>query len=243
MSERKRIAIPVADLHDKPRNDSMRVTQGLYGEAVEILHSAGEWAHVRLVRDGYEGHVIAQALGDSQVLASRLFSVPAGHIYSAPDIKSSPVTEIYRGACVAVKATDGGFMELAEGGFVHAAQMQEAPTDMAAKASEYLFVPYLWGGKTSRGIDCSGLVQVILQACGMESPRDSGPQEKALGRPLAAFETPDRNDLVFWKGHVGMLTGPQKLIHANAFHMRVAEEDFGQARQRIGEPTSIRRLQ
>jgi cell wall-associated NlpC family hydrolase len=136
------------------------------------------------------------------------------------------------------------------GGYVparHLAPLDVMAHDPVAVAESLLGVPYLWGGKTSLGVDCSGLVQIALAACGIKSPRDSAPQERALGTPVATdLSGLRRGDLLFWKGHVAMLRDAETLIHANAFHMAVAIEPIAEAIARIGrsgsEMTSIRRM-
>jgi cell wall-associated NlpC family hydrolase len=128
----------------------------------------------------------------------------------------------------------------------HLALLGANEPDFVAVAERFLDVPYLWGGKTSLGLDCSGLVQVSLAACGIASPRDSAVQEQALGKPLASVGDVRRGDLVFWKGHVAIVRDEASLIHANAFHMTVAIEPIGEAITRIraagGEVASVRRL-
>ena len=242
MAEMLRILRPVVDLHAAPRRDGMRVTQALWGEAAEILHSHEGWAHVRLQADGYEGFMEEEALGPAPAPTHRLM-VPSAHVYPQPDIKSAPAFEAYLGCGLAVAGVEGNFLRLAQGGFLAAAVMDAKPADPAAMAAQFLHVPYLWGGKTARGLDCSGLVQIALAACAISAPRDSGPQQQQLGRPVAQAEALQRNDLVFWKGHVGMLTAPDRLLHANAHHMQVVEEDFALAIARIGKPAAIKRLQ
>lgn len=242
MADLPRILWPVADLHEGPRRDAIRVTQALYGEAAEILEAHEGWARVRLENDGYEGFVMEEALGQAPAPTHRLM-VPASHIYPQPDIKSAPATEAFLGCGLAVAGREGNFLKLVQGGFLHAAHVEARHADSASVAALFLHVPYLWGGKTARGLDCSGLIQIALAACGIRSPRDSGLQQQALGVALAEGAPLSRNDLVFWPGHVGILTAAGRLLHANAHHMMVAEEDLGAAIARIGKPAAIKRLQ
>jgi cell wall-associated NlpC family hydrolase len=127
----------------------------------------------------------------------------------------------------------------------HLAPLDRVEPDFVAVAERFLGTPYLWGGKTNNGVDCSGLVQVALAACGMPCPRDSDMQERALGAPVALADS-RRGDLLFWKGHVAIVRDAATLLHANAFHMMVAVEPIAEALARIeaaGSPvTSVKRL-
>ena len=164
-----------------------------------------------------------------------------------------PLTVLPFGARVAVAGWRDPFALLADGGAVHAAHLTDATTpagDFVAVAESFLGAPYLWGGRTPDGVDCSGLVQAALTAAGIACPRDTDMQERALGQPLdTADGMPElrRGDLVFWRGHVGVMQDGHRLLHANGFHMLVETEPFAVARERIaknsfGAVTSIRRL-
>lgn len=242
MAESLQVLWPIADLHREARRDGMRVSQALSGEGVEILSAHEGWARVRLQADGYEGFMQEEALGKAPSPTHRLM-VPASHIYPEANIKSAPVVEAYLGCGLAVAGREGNFLKLAGGGFIIAAHVERQHADPASIAAQFLHVPYLWGGKSMRGLDCSGLIQLALAACGMKAPRDSGPQSESLGVALPQAAALKRNDLVFWKGHVGILTAPGLLLHANAFHMQVVEESLAGAIARIGAPSVIRRLQ
>jgi cell wall-associated NlpC family hydrolase len=153
-----------------------------------------------------------------------------------------------------VAETYQNFVRLADGGFVFAAHLcplDEPESDFVAVAERLLHAPYLWGGKSSLGVDCSGLVQISLDAAGVISPRDTDLQQQALGRPLPVEDRLsglERGDLVFWRGHVGIMRDAETLLHANAHHMMVANEPLAEARDRIfggtgALITSIRRLE
>jgi cell wall-associated NlpC family hydrolase len=239
MADIFRVHQSIADLHQAPRRDSMRVSQALYGETAQRLEAHEGWVRVKLSRDGYEGWVMEEALGPNLKPATHQLTVIASHIYPAANIKSAPVQEIYRGSALTVTGRAENFATLEGGGFVFAKHVEANPADAAALAAQYLGVPYLWGGKTARGLDCSGLIQIILQLLGLHPPRDSGPQCEDLGTPT---QIPARNDLVFWKGHVGIMSSKTRLIHANGFHMAVVEEDLDEACARMGAPLAIKRL-
>jgi cell wall-associated NlpC family hydrolase len=172
-------------------------------------------------------------------------------VFPGPSIKLPPLEALPLGGRLAVARIDGPFAITASGGYVparHLAPLDAMESDFVAVAERFLGTPYLWGGKTSLGLDCSGLVQVALAACGIASPRDSDVQENALGKPLASstdLSKLRRGDLLFWKGHVAIVRDEATLIHANAFHMAVVIEPIEEAIARIraagSEVTSLRR--
>jgi cell wall-associated NlpC family hydrolase len=171
--------------------------------------------------------------------------------YPGPDHKSQPAAFLPMNAAVNVLKIGEKYAELAGGRYAiagHLAPLAEAASDFVAVAEQYLGVPYSWGGKTALGLDCSGLVQTALNAAGLDCPRDSDMQE-GLGRALPTHRLDHlrRGDLVFWKGHVGIMTSPHDLLHANGHFMQVTREPLATAVGRIaaayGKVTSIRRFQ
>jgi cell wall-associated NlpC family hydrolase len=245
-----RIVFACADVQKAPRRDAMRMTQALMGEAVRVFEAQEGWAHVQLEADGYVGFVEEEVLAARGPAPTHWLSVPSSFAYPAADLKTSPVQELFFGTRLTIISIEGQYARTSQGGFLpvsHVKPIGEWRSDPAHIASEFLHVPYLWGGKTARGLDCSGLIQLALNACGISALRDTDMQEISLGRALAAGEALQRNDLVFWKGHVGILSNPKTLIHANGTHMQVVEEPLAQAIARIAagatEVTSIRRLQ
>ena len=177
-----------------------------------------------------------------KIAAIRTFAFPG------PSIKLPPVDTLPMGAKIAVVREDGPFAITGENLYLprtHLAPLDANAADFVAVAERFVGTPYLWGGKSSLGIDCSGLVQVALNACGIPCPRDSDMQEAALGKPtsLAGLQS---GDLIFWKGHVAIARGRNSMIHANAHHMQVAIEPVAEALARIGatgsQVTSVRRL-
>jgi cell wall-associated NlpC family hydrolase len=169
-------------------------------------------------------------------------------VFPGPSIKLPPMDALPLGARIAVAREQEGFAVTSSGGFVpmrHLAPVANVEPDFVAVAERFVGVPYLWGGKSSLGLDCSGLVQIALTACGIKCPRDSDMQESALGKSasLAGLQS---GDLIFWKGHVAIARGRNSMIHANAFHMAVTIESVAEALARIGaagsQVTSVRRL-
>jgi cell wall-associated NlpC family hydrolase len=241
-----RITIPVADLTRTP--NGARDRQLLMGDPVTILHDVGQHRLVRAERDGYHGYVEARHLGPPQTPSYHV-TARSTHAYSAPDIKSAETMTLSFGSRLAVRREHASFIET-EFGFIprqHVHPMDAHATDPAAVAHVFLGTPYLWGGNSGFGIDCSGLVQAALHACFLPCPGDSDQQEARLGAALPSDAPFDRNDLVFWRGHVAIVTDSNMLIHANAGHMAVATEAIDTAIARIeaqgdGPPTAHKRL-
>jgi len=249
--ETKEIAVPLLSLYREPRFDARLDTQGLMGERVRVFDVQEGWAWLQLEADGYVGYASADDLAVPQVENSHRIAVPSTFMFPAPDIKSQPVVTVTMGARVAVVGGDERFAHLANGRFIvarHLKPLGESEPDFVAVAEAYLNVPYLWGGKSVLGIDCSGLVQLSLAASGEASPRDSDMQEVQLGRALPKddLSSLERGDLVFWEDHVGIMTDAHTLLHANGHFMQVAREPLLPAVERIARRhspvTGIRRL-
>lgn len=244
------VAQPVASILDKPDGCGRQVTQALLGEVVDVFEERDGWCHVQLRRDSYVGYMQARDLDHATAVATHRVSVPLALSFPEPDIKSQPAMALPLNAEVAAIGHDAKFLRLADGRYICRVHLQPAisfAADYVAIASQFIGVPYLWGGKSFMGLDCSGLVQLSLQACGIECPRDADMQEEELGVGIPKGADLRRGDLVFWKGHVGLLEDAQTLLHANGTHMRVVSEPLRVATSRIaagGSPvTSIKRIQ
>jgi hypothetical protein len=240
---------PIADLRREPAHEAALDTQALFGERVTVVETTDEgWVRGRLETDGYVGWLSANALGPvgptptHKVIAPRTFGFPG------PDINLPPMIALPMGAALPIVRQTERFAINGYGWHFpagHLAPIAAKQPDFVAVAESFLNAPYLWGGKSSLGIDCSGLVQISLQAAGFASPRDSGIQEQALGKALPLSDL-KRGDLIFWKGHVAIARDATTLIHANAHHMMVAFEPVAKALARIeaadSEITSVKRL-
>jgi cell wall-associated NlpC family hydrolase len=206
------------------------VTQLLFGEGFMVLETRDGWCWGTSARDSYVGYVNEANLQfGAEPAATHRLRAAATHSFEAPSIKSPVVRPLYRGSLVCVINTGGDFAQLADGSFVRSktlADINQHERDWVLLAGDMLETPYLWGGRSRAGIDCSGLVQVSLQACGIGCPRDCDMQH-ALGDaipPDVWDEGLERGDLVFFLGHVGIMVDSQVLLHANAFHMKTVVE-------------------
>jgi len=242
---------PVVTLHKAPRFDAMQLTQALFGETAKLFHEEEGWAWVQLTRDGDVGYVNGNALSRHGLAPTHRVAVPSTFMYPEASLKAQPAIPLTLNAQVTVTAETGAYSQLSNGRFVFTAHLKKADAfedDFVAVAEMFLHVPYYWGGKSVQGLDCSGLVQLALEACGRPALRDSDMQEQTLGQALMVNDLDGlrRGDLVFWDGHVGIMTDATTLLHANGHHMMVAAEPLKDAVDRIaaryGQMTSIRRL-
>jgi len=242
----------VAPLRRAPAPDAPLETEALYGEAVAVYDESQGWAWVQLLRDSYVGYLPASALGAPTAATHRLAALRS-FAYPGPSIKTPPALALSLGAQLAVKSHQGEFFVTGDGLHLyaqHLAAIDAFEPDFVAVAERFLEAPYLWGGRTSVGLDCSGLVQSALAAAGVKAPRDADMMEAGLGAPVAFDESLSglaRGDLIFWKGHVGVMQDARTLLHASGWHMKVVSERLrvtcGRINEKAGGPiTSIRRL-
>ena len=243
-----RVTTPSASLKSAPDMLAEQASQLLFGETFEVLLEEQDFAFGQSERDGYVGYVHKDALSAGRGSPDHRVSVLRTFAFSEPSIKSTPVAAYSLNALVTPTASEGRFVKDASGGwFIHAhlSRIGDFDDEPVAVAERFVGVPYLWGGNDSLGLDCSGLVQQAMRACGKACPRDSD-QQMALGAPVSDPQSLRRGDLIFWKGHVGFIAGPNRLLHANAHHMAVALEALDEAVQRIedagsGTPIAFRR--
>jgi cell wall-associated NlpC family hydrolase len=224
-----------APLRRQPAPDASLETEALKGERVTVYETDQEgWCWGQLERDGYVGWLPANALMEPGPPATHWVRVLRTLAFPGPSIRLPPLAGYSLGCRLAVLRTEGP-LAATPSGFVparHLAPLDAHETDFVAIAERFVGVPYLWGGKTSLGIDCSGLVQVALHACGAPCPRDSDMQERALGEAVDVAGV-RRGDLVFWKGHVAIVRDAATVVHAAAFHMMVVIEPIADVVRRV----------
>jgi hypothetical protein len=249
----RRVAASYQSLHRHPSLDAPVDTQALFGELADVFEEREGWAWVQLRGDGYVGYLPTDALGDIAAEPTHRVSALRTFVYPGASLKLPHQGLLSLNSHVTVAEIEGDYARLATGGYVmsaHLVSIGEYATDYVAVAERFLHTPYLWGGKTSIGIDCSGLAQTSLFAAGIHAPRDSDLQEQALGASVEIL--PDlsglqRGDLIFWKGHVAIMLDEISMIHATGHTMTVSIEPLVVAEERIrtvsyGPITSIKRL-
>jgi cell wall-associated NlpC family hydrolase len=242
----------LAPLREAPSSDAMLLTQALKGERVTIYDRNGEgFAWGQLNSDGYVGWLPDRALARPTGKPTHKITALRSLAFPGPSIKLPPVETLVMGAIVTVTREDGPFAVTREGWYLprrHLGGIDRHEADFVAVAARFVGTPYLWGGKSSLGIDCSGLVQVALNAAGTGCPRDSDMQQDGLGRTLDSAESKklQRGDLIFWNGHVAIVRDGDTIVHANAHHMTTVIENTRDAIARIksagSEIAAIKRL-
>ncbi|WP_031554687.1 C40 family peptidase [Parvularcula oceani] len=242
---RRRVAQPALSIRREPRDGAGQETQALFGEGFTVYEETGGWAWGQAEFDGYVGYVRAEGLAEPKDAPTHRVAALRTYRYPKPDLKAPPLGLVSMNAKVAPgePSEDGKFVSDGEGGWVvaaHLVPLAEGGEDPAAVAERFLGTPYFWGGRESLGLDCSGLIQNAYEACGVCVPRDADLQEAFFSRAdhgeivwerenaearftAAALR---RGDLVYWRGHTGVMLDGQRLLHANATHMAVSVDDL-----------------
>lgn len=249
---RFQVATSTAPIRKSADAGAEQVNQALFGETFMAYEQHKGWAWGQLESDGYVGYMSLNNLVERVNEPTHRVSVLRSFVFERPDLKSPVIMTLSTNAKVRVDSEERGFAKIAGSGWIfraHIASLAEREPDFVAVAERYLGAPYLWGGRESIGLDCSGLVQASLEAAGVKVLRDSDMQAASVGtmiEPGEGFANLKRGDLVFWTGHVGIMLDATRLIHANAWHMAVEIEPLAEAVARIrpvaGEVKVVRRL-
>ena len=236
----------VSALRETPSLSARLETQALHGEIFVVYDVREGWAWGQCALDHYVGYVRAEDLSAEIIAPTHRVAALRSVQFPLPDLKSQPHALLSCNAKVAIIESEAAFSRSARGGWIpsaHLAPLKARACDWVASAERLVGAPYLWGGKDSFGVDCSGLVQTALETAGIDAPRDADLQEAELGREIE-FDAKRlaRGDLLFWEGHVGIMANATHLLHANGFHMQTAIEPLSDAITRIGAPRRARRF-
>jgi cell wall-associated NlpC family hydrolase len=239
-------------LHSAPSEAAMRDTELLYGEVFVVYETNDGWCWGQAVRDNYVGYAHASALTDPGETPDHRIIGLSTPLLREPSLKTSPLDLLPLNARVKVIGRESKCLQIEGGGFIyekHIAPLSYRAPDWVAVAQRFLGVPYIWGGRTLAGLDCSGLIQTALEASDIDIPRDSDQQEAALRNDVPVTSNLSglvRGDIVFWTDHVGVMLDSERLLHANGFYGEVAIEPLRTAVERITAAgnaiTSIKRL-
>ena len=242
-----RVCRTLADLFSQP--NGVRQRQLVFGDRVLIYEKCSKMSFVRSEKDSYVGYISNSALCETSISSTHNVIAPICHLYEEPHIKAREVMTLTMGAKIFGSIVRNGFTQTREGWIKNnlIRERGEWLNDPVSVAEQLLSAPYLWGGNSAMGIDCSGLIQLSCHACGLTCPADSDMQAAELGYSLQENAPLQRGDLVFWQGHVAWLSAPEVIIHANAFHMAAVKEDLHCAIMRItkqgdGKPLFYKRL-
>lgn len=253
---RHQVVLPVVPVHQRPAAASGMETQLLFGTLFDVYDVAQGWAWGQEVIEsgpwagkGYVGYVPKMALSLPVFDPTHRVSALRAPVFARADFKSAIRNHLPLNARIPLEEQDGDYLTFLDQGFVHkkhVTRVGSTESDFVSIAEQHTGLPYVWGGVAPDGVDCSGLVQTSLRAVGYDAPRDADLQESSLGKELDKDTQLQRGDFIFWKGHVGIMRDRETLLHANAFHMKVASEPLDGAIARISQSgslvTSMRRL-
>jgi cell wall-associated NlpC family hydrolase len=245
MSVPARIIAAAAPLKGRPDFAAELATELLFGERVTVGFARDDWAEVVNATDGYRGFVPAETLGEDAPQPTHKIGDLRGFVYGEPNMKTTPLTALSFLSAVQVTGEKSGFFEIENEGWIyhrHLVGLDHVEPDYVATALRFVGVPYLWGGRTSLGLDCSALTQLSLAAAGIAAPRDSGPQSQKLGQRVIGDVRLQRGDLCFWPGHVAIAVNETEIVHANAHWMSVVREPLADLVARVDRAPDVRRI-
>ena len=237
----KRISIPICNLSLQPYYNSPIETQLIFGEEVEIIDKKGSWLNCRVIQDNYKGWIKKNSVSELEAPNFQVISLVC-HIYEKPDIKSRTLNTLFYNSKIQIMHKDNLWFVCNYKGkkgyifnkhLIEIKSIKENGNDWVKKVEQFVNTTYLWGGKSYLGVDCSGLLQLVLQSYQILLPRNSNDQFKS--KKLISFNKNkiERGVIIFWKGHVAIATNNNDIIHANAYHMKVNIEKYINVRDRI----------
>lgn len=246
------ISSRVAAIRQAPKSHAALDTEALFGQKFLVLEKEEGWAWGQLQQDNYVGYIQSNALDSVPNWPTHRVTAQATFLFPKRDIKAPPVLRLPLLSELEIGDEDDEFLQTKNNGFIYKPHTDRIDSfkerDFVSVAERFIETPYLWGGRTCNGIDCSGLVQIAREACGFKTPRDSDMQRDAIGTHLhieQALSNLQRGDLIFWNGHVGIMTDPQTLLHANAHHLKTVKEPLdtvtARAKKQGSEIIAIRR--
>jgi cell wall-associated NlpC family hydrolase len=239
------VTTPVSDVYGVPDVNAKRgkfETQLVQGEIFIVTEEKNGWCKGTCAYDGYAGYVESSRLTKQTVSPTHIVTAARSHIYRDPSIKSPLVATLSFGSQIRLTGKEEGFVQINGGAWIfekHVSLLGTVEKDYIATARKFLETPYYWGGRSGFGIDCSGLVQVSLALAGISAPRDSDVQENHIGKAVDKAQT---GDIVFFKGHVGLMADDRHLLHANATHMKTVIEPLADVIERGNAVTAVRRI-
>ena len=226
------INVPSVDLLGAP--EGKRNRQLIYGSKVKYFSAAKGWAFIQNTYDNYVGYVPENTIA-SETQKTHIVTAPLAHVFMEPNIKSKNIEILPLAARVSGEVIENGFLET-ELGWISVSQLKrktELSKDPVEVSKLLQNAPYLWGGNTTLGIDCSGLIQISLLLCGIDCPGDSDQQMNTLGQNIDIGSPRKKGDIIFWKGHVAWALNERQILHANAYHMATVIEEANEAIERI----------
>ncbi len=239
------VTTPVVDVHGVPDTGALRgklETQLVQGEIFIVSEEKDDWCQGICAHDDSPGYIESIHLTKHVIPATHIITAARGHSYRDPSMKSPYIGTLGFGSLIKVTGTDQGFVQVNGDAWIfekHVAPADTIEKDYITTARKFIETPYYWGGRSGFGADCSGLVQICLARAGIRTPRNSGDQENAIGKPVDKAQA---GDIVFFKGHVGLMIDDRNLLHANAFHMKTVTEPLDDVVKRGNPVTSVRRI-